>query len=164
MFSGVQKDNKYFFEIVPHKGKDTLLEVIQRRILPETVVISDCWEIYKCLKTERYKIFLINQKVAFKNPVTGASANNVEGLWSSIRCKLRIKNQVEKIFDSNLAEFMWRRRHKNDPDVLFKSFLKAITNLYPPMIKDENKVDSDVDEPQPGPFWKKTKYEKKGML
>lgn len=168
VFGGVQNDNKYFFEVVPHKGKDILLEIIQRRIFPGTVVISDCWETYKCLKDERFKSFSVNQKVTFKNPVTGASANNVEGLWSSIRRKLHKKKQVEKIFDSNLAEFMWRRRHKNDPDLLFKSFLKAIVNLYPPMIKDEkqneNKVDSDVDEPQPGPSWKRTKYEKKGML
>ena len=136
VFGGVQRDsNDSFFEVVPDRSADTLLEIIKRRILDGTTIISDCWKSYDCLKNEGYEHIAVNHSLHFKDPETGAHTNKIEGSWSWIKRELRGKRRVDD-FDPYLAEFMWRRRHKNDPENLIDSFLRAIIKTYPPKMKD----------------------------
>ncbi|KAF8781998.1 hypothetical protein HNY73_012335 [Argiope bruennichi] len=56
VFGGlVRYTNDCFFEVVPERSADVLLEVIKRRILPGRTVISDCWASYNCLDNEGYQ-------------------------------------------------------------------------------------------------------------
>ena len=176
VFGGVQRgSDECFFEVVKERTKETLLEVIKRRILPGTTVISDCFASYKCLQDEGYKHYAVNHKVTFKDPVTGAHTNTIEGSWSWIKRQLRGKRPVNGPFDPYLAEFMWRKRHKNDPYSLFDSFLRAIIKIYPPIKNDRQRIenrdpgasgdsgssDDDEEVSQPGPSTKKKKLTKK---
>lgn len=53
IFGGFERGSKnVFIEAVSDRTSATLLEVIRRRILPGTTIISDCWRAYNCLKDE----------------------------------------------------------------------------------------------------------------
>ncbi|GBO43469.1 hypothetical protein AVEN_207531-1 [Araneus ventricosus] len=44
VFGGLLRySNDCFFEVVDERSADVLLEVIKRRILPGTTIMSDCW-------------------------------------------------------------------------------------------------------------------------
>ena len=46
LFGGIDKDSgKCFFEFVNKRDRETLLEIIRRRILPGSIVYSDEWEL-----------------------------------------------------------------------------------------------------------------------
>lgn len=174
VFGGVERgSNECFFEVVGDRTKETLLEIIKRRILPGTEVISDYWRAYNCLQHEGYRKLRVNHKLHFKDPVTGAHTNTIEGLWSWIKRSLRGIRRVrgnagEDEYDPYLAEFMWRKRHRNDHLGLTESFLRAVIRIYPPKMRDEQEqqeggeddgVSSDDDINRPGPSHKKTKCE-----
>lgn len=53
LFGGIERESKLFFmEPVVNRKKETLLEVIHRKIEPGTTIISDCWKAYDCLNDE----------------------------------------------------------------------------------------------------------------
>lgn len=53
IFGGIERGSKnMFMEMVPDRSATTLLEVIKRKILPGTIIMSDCWKAYNCLNTE----------------------------------------------------------------------------------------------------------------
>ncbi|KAF0746580.1 DDE Tnp IS1595 domain-containing protein [Aphis craccivora] len=82
VFGGVERiTGKCFLVPVERRDKNTLLELIKQWILPGTLIISDCWKSYDCLKDEGYEHLTVNHSIEFKNPDTGAHTNNVEGMW-----------------------------------------------------------------------------------
>ena len=91
------------------------------------------------------------------------------------RFMYKIFSKTKKEAVCNLAEFMWRKRHKNDPYSLFDSFLRAIIKIYPPIKNDRQRIenrdpgasgdssnsddDDEEEASQPGPSTKKQKAE-----
>lgn len=151
VFSGVESEsNECFFEVVEERSKEMLLEVIKRRILPGTTVISECWRSYECLEDEGFKQISASHELHFKDP-DEADTDLIEGLWSEIKCNLRGKRWIDGTFDPYRAEFMFRRHHRNDPEELTDSFLRAILKIFPPRMKDEvSNADNSVEAPKPG--------------
>lgn len=50
LFGGFERNSKNIFvEAVPDRTFATLLAIIERRIKPGTIVMSDCWKSYNCL-------------------------------------------------------------------------------------------------------------------
>ncbi|KAJ8934907.1 hypothetical protein NQ318_007113 [Aromia moschata] len=52
---GKRKYNRGRVIEVPNRTQDTLLRIIQDRILPGTTVMSDCWRAYDCLSSHDYE-------------------------------------------------------------------------------------------------------------
>lgn len=53
VFGGIERGSrKCFLKVVDERSKSTLLEIIKENVLPDTVIISDCWESYNCLADE----------------------------------------------------------------------------------------------------------------
>ncbi|GBL60983.1 hypothetical protein AVEN_113652-1 [Araneus ventricosus] len=80
--------------MVEERNADILLELIKRRILPGTTVISDCRSSYRCLSNESYQHLNVNHKLTFKDPETGAQKNSIEGIWSTLKRSLQSTNHV----------------------------------------------------------------------
>ena len=112
VFGGRERDNgkKCFFEIVERRDKPTLLSIIKKRILPGSVIMSDCWKAYDCLSKEGYTHMTVNHSENFKDPETGAHTNSIEGTWQKIKHgvsfpKFGIKSEH---LGGYLAEYHWR--------------------------------------------------------
>ncbi|XP_035220542.1 uncharacterized protein LOC118193551, partial [Stegodyphus dumicola] len=79
VFGGIERESgKCFSEVVEDRSRETLLEVIRRKILPGTMIISDCWKSYDCLKNEGFQHLSVNHSLNFVEPTTGAHTNNIE--------------------------------------------------------------------------------------
>ncbi|KAF8792308.1 putative transposase-like protein like [Argiope bruennichi] len=90
----VRYTNDCFFEVVPERTADVLLEIIKRRILPGNTIISDYWSSYKCLENEGFQHLKVNHSLTFEDLETGAHTNSIEGTWGAIKRYLHGTNHI----------------------------------------------------------------------
>lgn len=140
VFGGRERDDgrKCFFEVVAKRDKDTLLEIIKRKILPGTLIISDCWKAYDCLEKEGYRHMTVNHSKNFKDPETGAHTNSIEGTWQKIKHGVHFPQfGIKKGFlGGYLAEYQWRC-WVGDRERFF-CFLECIREIYSGKCDKEN--------------------------
>jgi transposase-like protein len=133
VFGGREKENKKmcFFEVVKDRTASTLLEVIQRKVLPGSVIYSDCWKGYSCLESHGYVHYTVNHSENFKDPVTGVHTNSIEGTWQKIKRGLTFPRFGVKAqhLGSYLGEFQWRCFHSSATD-LWQAFLDSIKKVH----------------------------------
>lgn len=138
VFGGIERGtNKCFFRVVPKRGKDELLPVIEEWVLPGTTIISDCWRAYDCLEDEGFQHLKVNHSLHYVNPETGAHTNTIEAVWSAIKRMLRNTPHKDDMFDSYLFEYVWRKQHGHSmKDHVFRKFLDDVIKVYPPRQQD----------------------------
>ena len=88
-----------------------------------------------CLKDKGYKHLAVNHSILFKDPERGAHTNIIEGTWSAIKRSIRGTNKCTTVFDSYLAECVWRRSNKTN-QFLFESFLRSIVKVYNSLVEN----------------------------
>ncbi len=72
VFGGVNSEtDECFLELIPNRTKETLQEVITRRIKPGTTIVSDCWASYNGLELLGYEHKTVNHSTNFVDPITG---------------------------------------------------------------------------------------------
>ena len=98
--------NRCFMIPVENRTKDTLLEIIKRWVRPGSIIMSDGWSAYKCLQNNGFNHLVVNHSNEYKDPLTGAHTNTIEGLWMHAK---RERNGNSYVTDA-LIEYMWRRR------------------------------------------------------
>ncbi|GBN04149.1 hypothetical protein AVEN_119016-1 [Araneus ventricosus] len=140
VFGGIERGSKEgFFCVVEDRTAETLIEITKKYVAPGTTVLSDCWKFYRPLSEEGYVHYTVNHSVNFKDPITGAHTNGIEGTWSAIKAQFRSQGtkKVKDKFDSYLGEYMWRRLYGEATfKGLFRCFLHEITILYKPQTRD----------------------------
>ena len=88
VFGGIEEDSrKCFLVAVDKKDKATLLPIIQEKIEPGTVIVSDCWAAYKKLEQHGYTHRTVNHSKEFVNE-DGQHTNKIEGHWRQAKAKL----------------------------------------------------------------------------
>jgi len=113
---------KVFLEKVKNRNKETLSNVIRRRIAKNSRIHTDEWKGYQ-LKNEEYEHLTVNHSKNFVDPITKCHTNGVEAMWSRFKKflpKFGIKN--EKI-DDYCAEYEFRNNYNNN----FITFLQTIS-------------------------------------
>jgi len=131
VFGGVERGSRRAFLVpVGSRSRESLLQVIQKWILPGTTVISDCWRAYDCLSDEGYSHLKVNHSLHFKDPESGAHTNGIEGTWGAAKRGIS-RSKVKSQLDLYLGEYVWRRRHNNDFKALTKSFFSNLSRIYP---------------------------------
>ena len=107
---------KMFCTIVKNRRKTTLLPLIKKHIAPGTIVISDMWKAYDSiprLKRYYYQHESVNHSKTFKDPITGACTNVIEGAWQSqCKSKINVRNYQECFLEHYLVRRMWAMEHK----------------------------------------------------
>ncbi|KAH7831762.1 putative Uncharacterized transposase-like protein [Monocercomonoides exilis] len=150
IFGGVERKEgggagTNFVIIVPDRKKETLIPIIQERILAGTTIISDEWKSYDCLKDIGYEHMTVCHKRNFKDPETGACTNTVEGLWSHLRAFFP-KHGVRKTFIADCLS-MWLVQRNLKPS--FVDILQKMIHFIPeenPIIADEEIDFSENEE------------------
>ncbi|CAL1266595.1 unnamed protein product [Larinioides sclopetarius] len=138
VFAGVERGaNNCFLAIVERPTSEVLLSVIEKHILPGTVIISDCWKSYDCLSHDGFKHLNTNLSMKFLDPSTAVHKNFIEGIWSNIKSNLQGTNYVQGQFDSYLAAYLWRRRYST-VESRMSSLIEIIKDGYPLRTKDNS--------------------------
>ena len=128
VFGGIERhgQQRAFFFIVEKRDTATLLPLIKQYIVPGSIIISDCWKAYNCLKKAGYRHYTVNHSKNFKDPITLAHTNTIEGSWLHTKRSLPKYGVKKKFLAGYLASFLWKRevrRQKRDP---FEEWMKLI--------------------------------------
>lgn len=108
IFGGICRETKEsFITFVPNRKRETLLEKIKEKVAPGSTIITDCWKGYLDLETiladYNFKHLTVNHSESFVSPRDGSHTQTIEGFWSAMKRKLRMKGtyhgSMEMIFD-----------------------------------------------------------------
>lgn len=117
ILGGVERtqEKRTFFVPVETRNAATLLPIIARHVLPGSVVHTDLWRAYSNIERDLGLLhFTVNHSESFVNPVTGVHTNTIEGTWNGLKICISPRNRTRDGIESHIAEFQWRRNHKDD--------------------------------------------------
>lgn len=99
---------KCFLLPCPGNRRDaaTLLPLIQRWILPGSIIHTDEWAAYNGLASSGYTHNTVNHSLQFVDPATGVHTNTQEGLWAHVKKSVVGSTNLELA----LINFMFQRR------------------------------------------------------
>ena len=131
MFGGVERESANYFLIpVGKRDKATLLPLIKKYILPGSTINSDCWRAYSELKEHNYIHQTVNHSKTFKDPLTGACTNTIEGLWRIAKHRIPHYRRQNKDFTGYLAKFMFLNKIQRNGLQPIKEFCKHNGLMY----------------------------------
>jgi len=86
---------------------DTLMPIIRGKVIPDSIVYSDCWRGYNVLDVSEFKHCRINHSKLFADKQN--HINGIENFWNQAKRHLRKFNGVPKEhFPLFLKECEWR--------------------------------------------------------
>ncbi|XDZ66453.1 IS1595 family transposase [Alphaproteobacteria bacterium LSUCC0684] len=107
VFGILKRGGKVYTQIIPDASGQTLIPIIEDRIMPDSIVYSDCWRGYNVLDVSEFKHYRINHSVLFadkKNHING-----IENFWNQAKRHMRKFNGIPaKHFPIFLKECEWR--------------------------------------------------------
>ena len=120
VFGGIDTETKLgFMEFVPDRSAATLLNVIEKYIIPGSIIYSDSWRAYSRIDqipvVPRYEHYTVNHKRYFVDPITGVHTNSIENMWKNAKHKFKAMAGVHShMLQSYIDEFLWRQRFGTD--------------------------------------------------
>lgn len=106
VFGLLKRGGKVYTKIIPDASFATLLPIIERKVVPDSIVYSDCWRGYNVLDTSDFKHFRINHSELFADAHN--HINGIENFWNQTKRHMRKFNGVPKAqFKLYLKECEW---------------------------------------------------------
>ncbi len=107
VFGLLKRGGKVYTKIIPDASGDTLMPIMERKIVPDSIVYSDCWGGYNALDVSDFKHFRINHSELFADRHN--HINGIENFWNQAKRHMRKFNGVPKAhFGLFLKECEWR--------------------------------------------------------
>lgn len=94
VFGILKRNGKIFTIVVENTKQDTLLTVIKRKIMPDSIVYTDCYKSYDVLDVSEFTHQRINHSQLFadrKNHING-----IENFWNQAKRVLRKYNGIDR--------------------------------------------------------------------
>jgi transposase len=127
VFGLLKRGGKVYTKIISDASTATLMPIIERKVIPDSIVYSDCWKGYNALDVSEFKHFRINHSKLFADK--GNHINGIENFWNQAKRHMRKFNGVPKEhFGLFLKECEWRFNNPN-PQMQFKQ-LKQWAKKY----------------------------------
>ena len=107
VFGLLKRGGRVYTKIIPDASGATLIPIIQRKIIPDSIVYSDCWRGYNVLDVSDFKHYRINHSKLFADK--GNHINGIENFWNQAKRHMRKFNGVPRQhFGLFLKECEWR--------------------------------------------------------
>jgi transposase len=127
VFGLLKRGGKVYTKIIIDASGATLLPIIARKVIPDSIVYSDCWQGYNALDVSGFKHYRINHSKLFANGKN--HINGIENFWNQAKRHMRKFNGVPKAyFGLFLKECEWRFNNPS-PQAQLKQ-LKQWVKLY----------------------------------
>ena len=126
VFGLLQRGGKVYTQVIQDARGATLCPIIERKVMPDSIVYTDCFAAYNSLDVGAFSHMRINHSEQFaarRNHING-----IENFWNQAKRHLRKFNGVPKQhFDLYLKECEWRFNNPVPKDKLFllKQFVKG---------------------------------------
>ena len=127
VFGLLKRGGKVYTKIIPDASSATLMPIIERKIIPDSIVYTDCWRGYNALDIAEFTHYRINHSLLFadqKNHING-----IENFWNQAKRHMRKFNGVPRHhFTLFLKECEWRFNNPNPKQQLIQ--LKQWVKIY----------------------------------
>ena len=113
---GIKGHNrKIFMTTVPDRKKATLQPYILKHISKTAIIHHDDWASYRNLHKVGYNHKIVKHTKNFKDPITGACTNGIEGIWGNMKQRITRMHgcHIDKL-DCYLHEFSFRYMNKDN--------------------------------------------------
>ena len=91
----LKRGGKVYTKIIPDASSVTLLPIIERKVVPDSIVYSDCWLGYNVLDVSDFKHFRINHSKLFADKAN--HINGIEIFWNQAKRHMRKINGVPRV-------------------------------------------------------------------
>ncbi|KAF0766790.1 DDE Tnp IS1595 domain-containing protein [Aphis craccivora] len=90
LYSKVGDNLERRFFVIEKYDREILIPIIENEILPGSIIISDEWRAYSCLKNIVYDHRTVNHSKNFVNPTigTGVHTQAIEYSWGILKTKI----------------------------------------------------------------------------
>ena len=75
VFGLLKRGGKVYTKIITDASSSTLYPIIERKVIPDSIVYSDCWRRYNVLDVSKFKHFRINHSKLFADRHKGTFKN-----------------------------------------------------------------------------------------
>ena len=117
VFGLLKRGGKVYTKIIPDASSATLFPIIERKVVPDSIVYSDCWRGYNVLDVSEFKHYRINHSKLFADKQN--HINGIENFWNQAKRHMRRFNGVPKEhFGLFLKECEWRFNNPKPQDQL----------------------------------------------
>jgi len=112
VFGLLKRGGRVYTKIIPDASSATLIPIIKRNVIPDSIVYSDCWRGYNVLDVSDFMHFRINHSLLFADKKK--HINDIENFWNQAKRHMRKFNGVPKEhFGLFLKECEWRFNNSN---------------------------------------------------
>ena len=87
VFGLLKRGGRVYAEIIPDASSATLIPIIKRKVIPDSIVYSDCWRAYNALDVSEFKHYRINHSKLFANRHN--HINGIENFWNQANRHMR---------------------------------------------------------------------------
>ena len=94
VFGILKRGGKVYTKIISDTKTHTLMSILERKILPDSIVYTDCYRSYNALDVSEFKHYRINHSKLFANKHN--HINGIENFWSQAKRTLRKYNGIPK--------------------------------------------------------------------
>ena len=94
VFGLLKRGGKVYTKIIPDASSATLMPIMERKIVPDSIVYSDCWRGYNVLDISDFKHFRINHSELFADKQN--QINGIENCYNQTKRHMRKFNGVPR--------------------------------------------------------------------
>lgn len=107
VFGVLKRDGRVYTKIIPDAAGSTLMPIIESKVVPDSIVYSDCWKGYTVLDISEFKHCRINHSKLFADKQN--HINGIENFWNQAKRHLRKVNGIPREnFGLFFKECAWR--------------------------------------------------------
>lgn len=107
VFGLLKRGGKVYTKIIADAKESTLMPIIEGKVVPDSIVYTDCWRGYNALDVSEFRHYRINHSKLFANKQN--HINGIENFWNQAKRHMRKFNGVPKNnFPLFLKECEWR--------------------------------------------------------
>ena len=107
VFGLLKRGGRVYTKIIPDASGSTLMPIIESKVVPDSIVYSDCWKGYNVLDVSEFKHYRINHSKLFADKHN--HINGIENFWNQAKRHLRKFNGIPREnFGLFLKECEWR--------------------------------------------------------
>lgn len=95
VFGLLKRGGKVYAKMIPNASRETLLPIIKRHIIPDSIVYTDSWPAYDTLDVSGFQHHRINHSETFAED-RKKHINGIENFWNQAKRHLRRYNGVPR--------------------------------------------------------------------
>ena len=119
VFGLLKRGGKVYTKLIADASSTTLIPIIERKVIPDSIVYSDCWRGYNVLVAIDFKHHRINHSKFFADKRN--HINGIENFWNQAKRHMRKFNDVPKAnFGLFLKECEWRFNNSASTSLLLQ--------------------------------------------